>query len=494
MEAITGSIGTENVREHIGGFLVAIDNYAITTHGRGLFAISRVHSFPKRPAGRDGIGTDAKVISMSSDSIFSALIEPIQRAVAAEGYTIPTPIQQQAIPHLLEGRDLLGCAQTGTGKTAAFTLPILQELTQNGRKHERRRPRALILTPTRELAAQIGDSIKTYGRYLQISHTVIFGGVGQQPQVNAMQRGVDIVVATPGRLLDLMNQGYVQLDRIEIFVLDEADRMLDMGFIPDVKRIIAKLPERRHSLFFSATMPPAVDALAKQLLHQPVQITIDPGKPTVDRIKQLLMFVDKENKDSLLLDLIEEHNMYKVLVFARTKHGADRVVKRLSAAKVSVAAIHGNKSQSNRSAALRDLKSGKIRVLVATDIAARGIDVDGITHVINYDLPEEPETYVHRIGRTARAGAEGDAVSFCSARERDHLRDIERLIRKSIPVDLKHKYHSDTARNASGTDARPEPRGGGRSRPARPAKPRMRMDGSLSKPTEQRRRFSRRRP
>jgi ATP-dependent RNA helicase RhlE len=416
---------------------------------------------------------------MSSESIFSALIEPIQRAVAAEGYTTPTPIQQQSIPHLLAGRDLLGCAQTGTGKTAAFTLPILQELTQNNRKPERRRPRTLILTPTRELAAQIGDSIKTYGRYLHISHTVIFGGVGQQPQVSAVQRGVDIVVATPGRLLDLMNQGFVQLDRIEIFVLDEADRMLDMGFIPDVKRIIAKLPGRRHSLFFSATMPLAVDALAKQLLHDPVQITIDPGKPTVDRIAQKLLFVDKENKDALLLDLIDAHNMYKVLVFARTKHGADRVVKRLSAAKIPVAAIHGNKSQSNRSAALRDLKSGKIRVLVATDIAARGIDVDGITHVINYDLPEEPETYVHRIGRTARAGADGDAVSFCSARERDHLRDIERMIRKSIPVDLNHKYHSDMARNATGSDARPEPRGGARQRPARPAKPKMRMDGTL---------------
>jgi len=404
---------------------------------------------------------------MTEQNVFSALIEPLQCAVAEEGYSTPTPIQEQAIPHLLEGRDLLGCAQTGTGKTAAFTLPLLQEMCQTNITAANGRPRALILTPTRELAAQIGDSIKTYGRHVRVSHTVIFGGVGQNPQVQALRRGVDVVVATPGRLIDLMQQGHIHLDRIELFILDEADRMLDMGFIPDVRRVIAKLPKKRHSLFFSATMPPVVEGLAKELLHNPVQITIDPGRPTVERIEQKMMFVDKGKKDSLLIDLIEEHDMDKVIVFTRTKHGANKVVKKLMAANVSAAAIHGNKSQTARTAALAGFKTGKVRALVATDIAARGIDVDGITHVVNYDLPEEPETYIHRIGRTARAGTDGDAVSFCSARERDWLRQIEKLIRKTVPVDQGHKYHSEEARNARGTDARPEPktqRGGGRRR------------------------------
>lgn len=404
---------------------------------------------------------------MHSHNIFAALIEPLQRAVAEEGYATPTPIQQQAIPHLLQGRDLLGCAQTGTGKTAAFTLPLLQEMTLKHKPVHPGRPRALILTPTRELAAQIGDSIRTYGRHVRVSHTVIFGGVGQHPQVQAVRRGVDVVVATPGRLLDLMGQGHVHLDRVEFFVLDEADRMLDMGFIPSVRKVIARLPQKRHSLFFSATMPPVVAELAKELLHQPVQITIDPGQPTVERIAQRLMFVDKENKDALLVDLIAGHDMDKVLVFTRTKHGADKVVKKLHAAGVTASAIHGNKSQSARTSALHGFKTGKVRALVATDIAARGLDVDGITHVVNYDLPEEPETYVHRIGRTARAGADGDAFSFCAARERDWLRDVERLIRKAIPVDRSHRYHSETARNATGEAARPEPRGrhgGGRQR------------------------------
>jgi ATP-dependent RNA helicase RhlE len=395
---------------------------------------------------------------MKKENAFAALIEPLQRAVAEEGYTVPTPIQQQSIPHLLEGRDLLGCAQTGTGKTAAFTLPLLQEMTLNQKKAAGGRPRALILTPTRELAAQIGDSIATYGRHLQVKHTVIFGGVGQNPQIQSLRRGLDVVVATPGRLLDLMNQGHLHLHRIELFILDEADRMLDMGFIPDVRRIIAKLPEKRHSLFFSATMPPVVEKLAKDLLFNPVQITIDPGKPTVERIAQKLLFVDKENKDELLIDLIEKHQMDKIIVFTRTKHGANKVVKKLDAAHITAAAIHGNKSQTARTAALHQFKTGKLRVLVATDIAARGIDVDGITHVVNYDLPEEPETYVHRIGRTARAGAEGDAVSFCSARERDWLRAIEKLIRKVVPAEKNHRYHSETARNAVGAEARPEPK------------------------------------
>jgi ATP-dependent RNA helicase RhlE len=353
---------------------------------------------------------------MNKQNAFAALIEPLQRAVAEEGYTTPTPIQQQAIPHLLEGRDLLGCAQTGTGKTAAFTLPLLQELTKTKRTAPGGKPRALILTPTRELAAQIGDSIKTYGRHVNVSHTVIFGGVGQNPQVQAMRRGLDVVVATPGRLIDLMQQGHIHLDQIELFILDEADRMLDMGFIPSVRKVIAKLPKKRHSLFFSATMPPVVATLAKELLQNPVQITIDPGQPTVERIEQQLMFVDKENKDELLIELITDYNMDKVIVFTRTKHGADKVVRELVSAGIPSAAIHGNKSQTARTTALYNFKTGKLRAMVATDIAARGLDVDGITHVVNYDLPEEPETYVHRIGRTARAGTDGDAVAFCSAR------------------------------------------------------------------------------
>lgn len=406
---------------------------------------------------------------MKKENAFASLIEPLQRAVAEEGYTEPTPIQQQAIPHLLEGRDLLGCAQTGTGKTAAFTLPLLQEMTQTKKTAAGGRPRALILTPTRELAAQIGESIATYGRHLNIKHTVIFGGVGQNPQIQKLRRGLDVVVATPGRLLDLMNQGHLHLDRIELFILDEADRMLDMGFIPDVRRVIAKLPKKRHSLFFSATMPPVVEKLAKELLHKPAQITIDPGKPTVERIAQKMMFVDRENKDSLLIDLIGEHDMDKVIVFTRTKHGANKVVKKLGAAGIGAAAIHGNKSQTARTTALHQFKTGQLRALVATDIAARGIDVDGITHVVNYDLPEEPETYVHRIGRTARAGTDGDAVSFCAARERDWLRGIEKLIRKAVPVEQEHRFHSEDARNAVGAEARPLPktgRGGGRRRPA----------------------------
>jgi ATP-dependent RNA helicase RhlE len=405
---------------------------------------------------------------MKSQNAFASLIEPLQRAVAEEGYTAPTPIQQQAIPHLLDGRDLLGCAQTGTGKTAAFTLPLLQEMTLNKKTAAGGHPRALILTPTRELAAQIGDSIKTYGRHLKVTHTVIFGGVGQNPQIQALRRGLDVVVATPGRLLDLMDQKHIHLDRIELFVLDEADRMLDMGFIPSVRRVIAKLPQKRHSLFFSATMPPVVEKLARDLLHDPVQITIDPERPTVERIAQKLMFVDRENKDALLIELITAHEMDKVIVFTRTKHGADKVVRRLSAAGITAAAIHGNKSQSARTTALYKFKTGELRALVATDIAARGIDVDGITHVVNYDLPEEPETYVHRIGRTARAGTDGDAISFCAARERDFLRSIEKMIRKTVSVERNHKYHSETARNAVGADARPEPKKPRGGRPARP--------------------------
>ena len=401
---------------------------------------------------------------MNSPRAFAALIEPLQRAVAEEGYTLATPIQEQAIPHLLEGRDLLGCAQTGTGKTAAFTLPLLQEMTQTRRTARGGRPRALILTPTRELAAQIGQSIATYGRHLSVTHTVIFGGVGQEPQVKAVRRGVDVVVATPGRLLDLMDQGHVNLDAVELFILDEADRMLDMGFIPSVRRVIAKLPRERHSLFFSATMPPVVADLAHDLLRNPVQITIDPERPTVEKIAQKVMFVDVADKNELLVDLIAGHDMDKVLVFTRTKHGADKVVRHLAGAGIRALAIHGNKSQNARTSALAGFRTGDTRCLVATDIAARGLDVDGITHVVNYDMPSEPETYVHRIGRTARAGAEGDAFTFCSARERDALRDVERLIRKPVPVDRGHRFHSEEARLATGADARPEPK---TQRPAR---------------------------
>jgi ATP-dependent RNA helicase RhlE len=409
---------------------------------------------------------------------FTSLIPELQRAVADEGYTIPTPIQEKAIPPLVAGRDILGCAQTGTGKTAAFTLPILQYLTQHPKPASRGRPRVLVLAPTRELAAQIGDSIRTYGKYLRVSHTVIFGGVGQQPQVNALTRGVDIVIATPGRLLDLMHQGFVKLDNIEIFVLDEADRMLDMGFINDIRKVIAVLPKKRHSMFFSATIPNEAAELSRSMLDNPVRISITPEQPTVERITQKLMFIDKENKDTLLTMLLQDPAINRVIVFTRTKHGADKVVRKLESAGIPAAAIHGNKSQNNRTAALDGFKSGRIRAMVATDIAARGIDVDGITHVINYDLPNEPETYVHRIGRTARAGADGDAVSFCAADERDFLRDIERLIRRAIPVDATHKFHSEIARNATGAAARPPPKqqfqrqrrdSGSRPGPARPA-------------------------
>ncbi len=396
---------------------------------------------------------------MSHSDCFAELIAPLRKAVNEEGYTSPTPIQQKAIPHILQGRDILGCAQTGTGKTAAFTLPMLQRMTATPKPTASKLPRALILTPTRELAAQIGESIATYGRHVNISHSVIFGGVGQRPQEEALRKGVDIVVATPGRLLDLMEQRHIRLDAVEIFVLDEADRMLDMGFIPAVRKILARLPRKRHSLFFSATMPPAVATLASQLLETPVHISVDPERPTVERISQSLLFVDKGHKDTLLANLITDRSMDKVIVFTRTKHGADRVVQKLSGAGIRACAIHGNKSQGARTTALDSFKAGRTRVLVATDIAARGIDVDGITHVVNFDLPEDAESYVHRIGRTARAGADGDAISFCSAREREALRGIESLIRKPVPVDNSHRWHSETARLATGSDARPEPRG-----------------------------------
>jgi len=392
------------------------------------------------------------------------LIEPLQRALAQQKYTTPTPIQLKSIPDLLAGKDLIGVAQTGTGKTAAFVLPILQRMTE---KYPRVL-RTLVLAPTRELAAQIGESFAAYGQFLRFKHTVIFGGVGQGQQVNAVSRGVDIVVATPGRLLDLMNQGKVSLKDIEFFVLDEADRMLDMGFIPDIRKIIARLPHKRQSLFFSATMPPQVSQLAHQLLRNPVRVEVAPQATTVESVKQCVFFVDSAAKEKLLLELLLQKHLTRVLVFTRTKHRANKVTSYLISHNVKTVAIHGNKSQGARTQALGNFKSGRTKVLVATDIAARGIDIDDISHVINFELPNEPESYVHRIGRTARAGADGTAYSFCAADERDFLRDIERLIRLKIEV-MPHAYHSDHAQNAAGAAARPLPKNQrGHSRSFRP--------------------------
>ena len=390
---------------------------------------------------------------------FAALIPPLQRAVHEEGYVTPSPIQKEAIPHLLNRRDLFGCAQTGTGKTAAFVLPTLQYFTLHRRVVQRGRPRALILAPTRELAAQIGESIKAYGRHLSFGHVVIFGGVSQVPQVKKLRRGVEFIVATPGRLLDLMQQGYVKLDGIEIFVLDEADRMLDMGFLPDLRKIIDKLPKKRQSLFFSATLGDDILDLARGLVRDPVHVTITPEQPAVERIVQKVMFVEKSDKDRLLCSILKDTAADKVLVFTDMKHVANKVSRKLTASGIPSSAIHGDKSQAARTEALAGFKKGKVRVLVATDIAARGIDVTGITHVINYCLPNEAGTYVHRIGRTARAEADGIAVSFCSPRERDYLRDIERLLKKRVPADVSHEFHSEAARVAVGSDARPVPKG-----------------------------------
>ena len=331
-------------------------------------------------------------------------------------------------------------------------------MLNNNKKLVSKKPRVLVLAPTRELAAQIGDSVAKYGKHTSISHTVIFGGVGQHPQVKTIRRGVDILVATPGRLIDLINQGHINLSAVEIFVLDEADRMLDMGFIHDIKKVIAKLPKKRQSLFFSATMEPKVVALARTLVNNPVHVTIEPEKPAVDRIVQKVLFMDKKHKDEAIIQLLAPRKMQRVIVFTQMKHVANKVVRKLEGAGITAAAIHGNKSQTARTKALADFKAGRVRALVATDIAARGIDVQGISHVVNYDMPVEPETYVHRIGRTARAGAEGDAISFCSAQERDYLRAIERLIRTQIPVDLNHPLHSEKAMNATGADAKPGPK------------------------------------
>ena len=368
------------------------------------------------------------------------IIEPILKAIRDESYVIPTPIQEQAIPIILKGTDLIGCAQTGTGKTAAFAVPILQMLYDTRSFDKKKKIRSLIVTPTRELAIQIEESFKAYGRYTRLTCTVVFGGVNQNPQTSALRNGVDILVATPGRLLDLMNQGFISLRNVEIFVLDEADRMLDMGFIHDVRKIIAALPQKRQSLFFSATMPPEIVKLAGSIVYKPVKVEVTPSASTVDIVNQYIYFVDKGNKNSLLLELLKDEKIKTALVFTRTKYGADKVVKVLKQRNIIAEAIHGNKAQNARQRALASFKSQATRVLVATDIAARGIDVDDLEFVINYEIPNISETYVHRIGRTGRAGATGTAISFCDAEEKEYLRDIEKLIAKKIQVIDNHPF------------------------------------------------------
>ncbi len=367
--------------------------------------------------------------------MFRALIPELQRALIQQSQTIPTPIQEQSIGHLLAGSDLLGCAQTGTGKTAAFALPLLQSLQSRNVHSEAGSPRALIMAPTRELAAQVAASIAAYSRFMRISQTTIFGGVGQNPQVRCLRRGVDIVVATPGRLLDLLNQRELSLEQVETFVLDEADRMLDMGFLPDIRRIMKRLPVKRQSLLFSATFPKGIAELANEVVQDPVRVTISPEQPAVEKIQQKVLFVEKQGKFELLTGMLQEDYTGKILIFAEMKHIANRITQKLKAAGISAAAIHGNKSQKARTDSLDQFKKGAVRVLVATDIAARGLDVTGISQVINFNLPREAETYVHRIGRTARAGAGGEAVSFCSTEERSLLGRIERLLRRKVPVD-----------------------------------------------------------
>jgi ATP-dependent RNA helicase RhlE len=397
------------------------------------------------------------------------LSEPLLKALQTEGYTHPTPIQAQAIPLILQRRDLLGCAQTGTGKTAAFALPMLQLLAEDPAPRGPRPIRALILTPTRELAIQIDESFAAYGKFLNLRHTVIFGGVSQKAQTDALRAGVDVLVATPGRLLDLMQQQFVHLQHLKLFVLDEADRMLDMGFVHDVKRVIAKLPLKRQSLFFSATMPPEIIKLAGTILTNPAKVEVTPVSSTADTINQSMYFVEKMDKKNLLIHVLKNPAIETALVFTRTKHGADNVVKFLTKANIKAEAIHGNKSQNARQRALTNFKNRTTRVLVATDIAARGIDVDDLTHVINYELPNIPETYVHRIGRTGRAGASGIALSFCDAEEREFLRDIQKLIGKSVPVVEDHPYPMSAAAFNAPVLATPKPKPQGQ-RPPQPTR------------------------
>lgn len=373
------------------------------------------------------------------------LIEPILRALQEEGYSTPTPIQEKSIPILLRGKDLLGCAQTGTGKTAAFSIPILQKLYKTD---NRQGIKALILTPTRELAIQIGESFEAYGKYTGLRHAVIFGGVGQKPQTDELKRGIQILIATPGRLQDLVNQGFINLKTLDFFVLDEADRMLDMGFIHDIRRILKLLPPRRQTLFFSATMPPEIEKLANSMLTEPEKVEVTPLSSTVDTISQSVYFVEKKEKKDLLLYLLKNPAIESVLIFTRTKYGADKLARILNKAGIGAEAIHGNKSQNARQRALTGFKSHTLRVLIATDIAARGIDVDQLSHVINYELPNIPETYVHRIGRTGRAGHDGIAISFCESEELPYLKDIQKLIGKTIPVVKEHPFITSTGTKA----------------------------------------------
>ncbi len=369
--------------------------------------------------------------------------ETLLESVRRQGYSIPTPIQEQAIPVVLEGRDVLGCAQTGTGKTAAFALPIIQMLGRGQSVKGRRKIRALALAPTRELASQIGESFASFCGGTGLRQTVIFGGVGQNPQTQALRAGVDILVATPGRLLDLMGQGYVDLGHVKYLVLDEADRMLDMGFIPDIKRVVAALPQERQSLLFSATLPPSIRELAGWLLNDPVTVTVTPPATTVESIAQSIYYVGRDEKMGLLIHLLAQNKIKRALVFSRTKYGADKIVRTLNRASIPADAIHGNKSQNNRQRALESFRHGDSYVLVATDIASRGLDIDSVSHVFNFDLPDEPEVYVHRIGRTGRAGSSGMAFSFCDAEEMDTLYSIEKLIRMRLPVEREHPFHDE---------------------------------------------------
>jgi ATP-dependent RNA helicase RhlE len=389
------------------------------------------------------------------------IIEPILRALEKKGYVEPTPIQEKTIPLLLDNKDVIGIAQTGTGKTAAFVIPILQKLEEKMGNSKATTPKALILAPTRELAEQITESFKAYGRFLSLKFLSVYGGVGINPQVKGLQKGADIVIATPGRLLDLMNQRRIDLNDIEFFVLDEADRMLDMGFLKDINKIATALPKEKQSLFFSATMSEEITRLTKKFLNDPVRMEITPQGTPIEKIDQCVFFVDMEDKSELLLDLIEQQKMDHILIFVKTKHKTDKVARILNQNGIRADSIHGNKSQPQRQIALKDFKSKKIRALVATDIAARGIDVQDISHVINFDLPNESENYIHRIGRTARAGSNGTAYSFCAAEEREYLNQIERITKSKTPH-AEHKYHSNIAKNATGREAKPKPRSGGR--------------------------------
>lgn len=409
------------------------------------------------------------------------LVSPILEALTKQGYTNPTPIQERAIPFILEGKDLMGCAQTGTGKTAAFAIPILQRLAAAPQTHPKQNIRALIVTPTRELAIQIQDSFKDYGQFLSLRSVVVFGGVSQASQVNQIKARPDILVATPGRLLDLCQQGIISLKNLEIFVLDEADRMLDMGFIHDVKKILKLIPAKRQTLFFSATMPKEIVSLANSILTEPEHVEVNPVSSTAETIQQQLYFVEKENKPKLLLSLLADPKLKTVLVFTRTKHGADKLVRILQKQNIKSAAIHGNKSQNARQNALNGFKEGDLRVLVATDIAARGIDINDLEYMVNFDLPNVPETYVHRIGRTGRAGAAGKSISFCNEEERAYLKDIQKLIQLEVPVVENHEFVSAVPFKASATS-----NAGQKSNPSAPKKPNDRKRNFRPRSNQQR--------